>query len=223
MSPRPQYPNEPDDPRTRAYGQADHDPYRADAYRGDSYGNTSAYAADSYAADSYGNDPYARDRYADPYPAQAKRARAPRPPRRGPQINTGLFIGGVLATAVVTALAAWLIAWIIRVISQRITETGKFGVWNPVSQDEYWFAVVGALCALLAGALWYVLQLTTPSPDQFFSWIVGLLIAAAVLLPLLLSQEWTTGIGTAIMHLVIGLPILFLISAMGSKSVESYR
>ena len=126
----------------------------------------------------------------------------------------------MLATAVVTALAAWLAAWIIRVISQRITETGKFGVWNPVAQDEYWFAVVGVLCAILAGALWYVLHMTTPSPDSFFAGIVGLLIAAAVLLPLLLSQEWTSAVGTAVMHLVIGLPIFFLIRAMGAKSLE---
>ncbi|GAA2068996.1 DUF6069 family protein [Williamsia deligens] len=217
------YPNDPNDPRrrdsrgeywddnrTRAYSS---DPYAADPQR------------DAYAQDRYTQDPYADPGYAQQqYPAQsyAEPARKPRAPKRGPQINIGLFIGGVVATAVVTALAAWLVAWIIRVISQRITETGKFGVWNPVAQDEYWFAVVGGLCALFAGALWYVLQMTTPSPDQFYAWIVGLLVIAAVLLPLLLSREISAGIGTAIMHLVIGLPILFLIRAMGSRSVE-YR
>ncbi|GAA1455686.1 DUF6069 family protein [Williamsia maris] len=214
------YPNDPRDPRTRAYEQQPYqDQYGNDQYGQAQYGKDS-YAGDRYAADNYYDD---RRRTADPYQAPAaerSRSRAPKPPRRGPRINAGLFAGGVLATAVVTALAAWLVAWIIRVISQRITETGKLGVWNPVAQDEYWFAVVGALCALLAGALWYVLQLTTPSPDQFFGWIVGLLIVAAVLLPLLLSQEWTSAIGTAVMHLVIGLPILFLVRAMGSKSLE---
>lgn len=206
------YPNDPYDNRRRDSGAWDD--------------RTRAYSADPYARDQYAQDPYAQDQYADPgYPQQyaAEPARkAPRAPRRGPQINIGLFIGGVVATAVVTALASWLVAWIIRVISQRITETGRFGVWNPVAQDEYWFAVVGGLCALFAGALWYVLQLTTPSPDQFYAWIVGLLVIAAVILPLLLSREISTGIGTAVMHLVIGLPILFLIRAMGSRSVE-YR
>ncbi|MEH3154831.1 MAG: DUF6069 family protein [Gordonia paraffinivorans] len=206
------YPNDPYDNRRRDSGGSWDD-------------RTRAYSADPYARDSYAQDPYAQDQYADPgyqqYAAEPAR-KASRPPRRGPQINIGLFIGGVVATAVVTALASWLVAWIIRVISQRITETGKFGVWNPVAQDEYWFAVVGGLCALFAGALWYVLQLTTPSPDQFFAWIVGLLVIAAVILPLLLSREISTGIGTAVMHLVIGLPILFLIRAMGARSVE-YR
>jgi hypothetical protein len=213
------YPNDPYDNRRRDGGAWDDN--RTRAYSADPY------ARDPYASDPYKQDPYAPDPYAqDPghqqqYVAEPAR-RAPRPPRRGPQINIGLFIGGVVATAVVTALASWLVAWIIRVISQRITETGKLGVWNPVSQDEYWFAVVGGLCALFAGALWYVLQLTTPSPDQFYAWIVGLLVIAAVILPLLLSREISTGIGTAVMHLVIGLPILFLIRAMGSRSVE-YR
>lgn len=213
------YPNDPYDNRRRDSGGT-WDDNRTRAYSADPY------ARDPYAQDPYAQDPYAQDPYGDParrqpYAAEPAR-RPPRPPRRGPQINIGLFIGGVVATAVVTALASWLVAWIIRVISERITETGKFGVWNPVSQDEYWFAVVGGLCALFAGALWYVLQMTTPSPDQFYAWIVGLLVIAAVILPLLLSREISTGIGTAVMHLVIGLPILFLIRAMGSRSVE-YR
>jgi hypothetical protein len=131
-----------------------------------------------------------------------------------------MFIGGVLATAIVTGLAAWLVAWIIRLIIERVNETGKLGVWNPMANDEYWFAIVAFLCALFAGALWYVLQLATPSPSQFFSWIVGLLIIAAILIPLLLSRDWTTGISTAVMHAVIGIPILLLIPAMGTKSYE---
>lgn len=219
------YPNDPRDPRTRAYEQQpQRDQYGQDQYGQSQYGKDS-YAGDRHAADNYYDDRAYDDRRrnADPYQAPAperSRSRAPKAPRRGPRINAGLFVGGVVATAVVTALAAWLAAWIIRVISQRITETGKLGVWNPVAQDEYWFAVVGVLCAIFAGALWYVLHTTTPSPDQFFSGIVGLLIVAAVLLPLLLSQEWTSAVGTAVMHLVIGLPIFFLIRAMGSKSLE---
>ncbi|MGZ8179327.1 DUF6069 family protein [Williamsia sp. SKLECPSW1] len=196
------------------------DPY--DNRRRDSGGTWDDNRTRAYSADPYARDPYAQDPYVDPQQYAAEPARKAPRQRRGPQINVGLFIGGVVATAVVTALASWLVAWIIRVISERVTETGKFGVWNPVAQDEYWFAVVGGLCALLAGALWYVLQLTTPSPDQFYAWIVGLLVIAAVILPLLLSREISTGIGTAVMHLVIGLPILFLIRAMGSRSVE-YR
>ncbi|MFW0784283.1 hypothetical protein AAFP35_07145 [Gordonia sp. CPCC 206044] len=141
-------------------------------------------------------------------------------PRLGPDINPTMFIGGVVMTGVVTGLAAWLAAWIIRAIVERVNEAGRFGVWNPLARDEFWFAVVGFLCALAAGALWYVLQLVTPSPDQFFRWIVGLLIAAAVIIPLVLSAEISVGIATAILHLIIGVPILILVPTMGHKSIN---
>ncbi len=139
--------------------------------------------------------------------------------RPGPEINLGMFAGGVLATAIVTALAAWLCAWIIDVVATRATESGQFGVWNPMADQGYWFAVVAFLCALLAGVLWYLLHLGTPSPDMFFSWIVGILIAAAVIIPLTLSSDWWAGGTTALEHLVIGLPIYSLIRAVGAKSI----
>ena len=141
----------------------------------------------------------------------------------GPDINVGIFVGGVVMTGVVTGLAAWLVAWIIRAVVQRVNEAGKFGVWNPVAQDEFWFAVVGFLTALAAGALWYLLQIITPSPNQFYRWVVGLLLAAAVIIPLVLSSQVSVGIGTAVMHLIIGLPVFSLIPAMGQKSLNTRR
>ncbi|MFT4041843.1 MAG: DUF6069 family protein [Gordonia sp. (in: high G+C Gram-positive bacteria)] len=158
--------------------------------------------------------------YHQPYP-ETHNYRSPASGHRfGPNIAPGLFAGGVVMSGVVTALAAWLVAWVIRTIAQRASDAGILGVWNPVARGEVWFAVTGFLCALAAGAFWYVLQLITPSPDQFFRWIVGLLIAAAVIVPLVLSAQLSTGIGTAVMHLVIGLPLFSLIPAMGQKSLR---
>ncbi|GAB88404.1 hypothetical protein [Gordonia rhizosphera] len=145
----------------------------------------------------------------------------PQRPRLGPDINPTMFVGGVVMTGVVTGLAAWLAAWIIRAIVERINEAGRFGVWNPLARDEIWFAVMGFLCALAAGALWYVLQLITPSPDQFYRWIVALLIAAAAIIPLVLSVEVSVGIATAVLHLIIGVPVLVLIPTMGHKSINT--
>lgn len=158
--------------------------------------------------------------YQDPGYQQSYRSPGQPAPRRQPEVNLGMFAGGVLATAVVTALAAWLCAWIIDVIATRATESGKFGVWNPMAEQGYWFAVVAFFCALLAGVLWYVLHLGTPSPDMFFAWIVGILIAASVIIPLTLSSDLWVGASTAIEHLVIGLPIFSLIRAVGAKSLE---
>jgi magnesium-transporting ATPase (P-type) len=201
------YPNDPNKPRTQRYDNGyNADPQAHQAYSDQGY--QQPYQGDQYP----GNQPYAA-------PAQpATPQRRPKPAR--PQVNPSMFIGGVLATAVVTALAAWLVAWIIRLVITRVNETGALGVWNPMANDEYWFGVVAFFCAIFAGALWYVLHLATPAPNQFFRWIVGLLVVAAMLIPLLLSYEWVTGISTAIVHAVIGLPILFLIPAMGTKSME---
>ena len=66
----------------------------------------------------------------------------------------------------------------------------------------------------------YVLHLVTPSPDQFYRWIVGLLLVAAVLIPILTYNQISVGIETAIVHLVIGLPSLTIIPAMAGKSVQ---
>lgn len=207
------YPNDPNKPRTARYEQG-HDPQ---AYS-QSYPQQPGYDQQGYDQQDYGQQGYGQQPAGQYYAAPASQ-----PPRRPvsnrPQVNPTMFIGGVLATAIVTGLAAWLAAWLIRLVIERVNETGKLGVWNPMANDEYWFAVVAFLCALFAGALWYVLQLATPSPNQFFSWIVGLLVVAAVLIPLLLSRDWTTGISTAIVHAVIGLPIMFLVPAMGTKSM----
>lgn len=173
--------------------------------------------------DPYARDPYAADLYAgDPYGGQGAYGRPGQPakPRRGPDINPVTFAGGVVMTGVVTGLAAWLVAWIISAFVEKVNESGKFGVWNPVAASELWFGVVGFLCALAAGALWYVLHLVTPSPDQFYRWIVGLLLVAAVLIPILTYNQISVGIETAIVHLVIGLPSLTIIPAMAGKSVQ---
>lgn len=196
------YPNDPNKPRTARYDQG--------------YNPEPKAYSQSYPQQGYPQGQQPPDQY---YPA-ASPPPSRRPKSNRPQVNPTMFIGGIAATAVVTGLAAWLVAWIVRLVFERVNETGKLGVWNPMANDEYWFAVVGFLCAIFAGALWYVLQLATPSPNQFFSWIVGLLIIAGVLIPLLLSRDWTTGISTAIVHAVIGIPIFFLVPAMGTKSME---
>lgn len=199
-------PRDPRDPGTARYETG---------YSGDSqaYSRAQPYPATGGYGDSQA------DSRARSYPATSGYGE-PQPRRRlGPNVNPTLFVGGVVMTGVVTGLAAWLVAWVLRTIVERINDTGKFGVWNPMSRDEIWFGVVAFLCALAAGALWYVLQMVTPAPGQFFRWIVALLVAASVIVPLLLSAEISVGIATAIVHLVIGLPILALIPAMGNKSV----
>ena len=191
-------------PQTRAYSQANDYEY--------------GYTEQQYAQEQYSPQPqdYTRQGYAQQSPK-------PKTPRRGPDIDPLMFCGGVLMTGVVTGLAAWLVGWIIRTVTQKVNDSGKLGIWNPLAQDELWFALVGFVVAILGGALWYLLQIGTPAPDQFYRWVVGLLIAASVVIPLALSAEISTGIGTAIMHLIIGLPVFTLIPTMGTASRRKQR
>ncbi|MQY22521.1 hypothetical protein [Nocardia macrotermitis] len=230
-------PRDPRDQHTARYEPG----YQPGNYREPGYGRDCGYDAPQqpeygYQQPEYPNrQPEYRDRqpeYRDRHPEYRERQpeyaeygdrqeypdRRPRQ-RQGPELDPGKFIGGVLAAAVVTALAAWLCAWIIQVIADRVTQSGKFGVWNPMAEDAYWFAVVAFLCAVLAGALWYLLRMGTPTPGLFFTWIVGILTAAAVVIPLVLSSDVWIGISTGIEHLVIGLPILSLIRMVGAKSL----
>lgn len=191
-------------PPTQAYSQANDYEY--------------GYTEQQYAQPAYQEHGYQQQGYQQPQAAPKKRA-----PRRGPDIDPVMFCGGVLMTGVVTGLAAWLVGWIIRTVTQKVNDSGKLGIWNPLAQDELWFALVGFVAALLGGALWYLLQIATPAPNQFYRWVVGLLIAASVVIPLALSAEISTGIGTAIMHLIIGLPVLTLIPTMGNASRRKDR
>ena len=200
----PRDPRNRQNPPTRAYTQSNPDYSDYPEYPDDTHGYQQAYSAAQPAQP-------ARRAPAGP-PAAA------RTPRRGPDLDPLLYAGGVLTTGVVTGLAAWLVAWIVRTVADRVTATGQLGVWNPLDQSEYWFALVGFLAALVGGALWYVLQLTTPTPGAFYRWIVGLLILAAVIIPIAASVELSRGIATAVLHLFIGLPILILIPTMGEHS-----
>lgn len=208
----PRGPHRDPDPRTARYEPGYNPDSPAYGQQGDPYGGAyqAPYPGDPYPADTRGAAPYrAADGYAEKPPA-----------RRGPQVNPATFAGGVVMTGVVTGLAAWLVAWIISAFVEKVNESGKLGVWNPVANSEIWFGIVGFLCALAAGALWYVLQLITPAPNQFYRWIVALLLIAAVVIPILTYRQVSVGIETAIVHLVIGLPSLTIIPAMGNKSLQ---
>ena len=155
----------------------------------------------------YDDSGYATGGYDGGYPAgrQAPAGAAP-----GPGIEIGKFAGSAIATALVAAIAGWLVAWIVDAVFQR------FGTeWATGGNTPTMYAIYGAVAALLAGLLWYLLLVGTPDPDKFFSWIAGLLIVAAVVLPLLLVTPIRDGIASAIVHLMIGLPILALTGAFG--------
>ncbi|EYT63050.1 hypothetical protein H483_0108790 [Dietzia sp. UCD-THP] len=160
---------------------------------------------DSRAYSQMGGDPGYDEPYANDAGYQERRA------PRGPAIDMGKFLGSVAATALVAAIAGWLIAWVVD------AAFGRFGhQWANGGNTPTMYAVYGAVAAILAGLLWYLLLVGTANPQQFFSWTVGLLIIAAVALPLLVTVPFLDGVAAAIVHLFIGLPILALTGAFAA-------
>lgn len=135
---------------------------------------------------------------------------APREPR-GPGLDIGKFVGSVIATALVAAIAGWLAAWVVEAVFSRFGHQWANGGNTPTM-----YAVYGAVAAILGGVLWYLLLVGTANPQQFFSWVVGLLIVAAVVLPLLVTVPFLDGLAAAIVHLLTGLPILALTGAFAA-------
>ena len=150
-------------------------------------------------------DPGYQDRYYEQDGYADSGAAVDGPGRGGPRLDMARFGGSVAATALVAALAGGLSAWIIAALFER------FGhVWSTGGNTPTMYAVYGALAGLLAGLLWFLLHIGTPDPSGFFGWIVGLVIVAAVALPLLVTQSFLDGLAAAVVHLLIGLPILAL-------------
>ena len=163
---------------------------------------------DSRAYSRVGDDRAYDPSYDDAYATEGGYAAGSATQGRGPALDVGKFAGSVAATALVAAIAGWLIAWIVDAVFSRFGHQWANGGNTPTM-----YAVYGAVAAVLAGLLWYLLLVGTANPQQFYSWTVGLLIVAAVALPLLVTVPFLDGLAAAIVHLVIGLPILALTSA----------
>ena len=128
-----------------------------------------------------------------------------------------LWAGG-LATAGVAALIAWLGTLIFRALLD--VEVADSAAALGVTDTFAWnYALTAAALALVATALAHVLSLTTPTPRAFFSWIVGLLTAAAVVLPFTRGDDLAAQVCAAVVNLLIGAAIGSLLATVLSRTV----
>ena len=144
----------------------------------------------------------------------------PEPPSSGPNriVNVRALWAGSVASAVVAALVA--------VVGVLICE----GVLDldmapppllPIGRSLYvQYAVTSAVLALAATGLAHVLALTTPRPDSFFSWIVGLATIVGVAIPLAGTGSWAGRLATAVVDLAIGLCILTLVRSLLARTTQ---
>ncbi|MGW8379927.1 DUF6069 family protein [Streptomyces sp. ODS28] len=180
----------------------DGQPYRQ-SY-GQQYNQGQGQGRDPYGQGPYGDDPYGYGPYGrDPYG---------RGPRR--RVAAGrLWAGGVM-TAVVAALASFVALMLVRgVLHIPVFAPQKHGTLVPATSGT--LAAGAAAAALVATLVLHLLMVSTPQPERFFGWIVGLATVAVMLLPFTSYTSWPSKIGTAAVYLVIGLVIGSLLTAVG--------
>ena len=142
------------------------------------------------------------------------------PDRSGaPRINVTRLWAGGLATAVVAALiglvGVLVVRAVFRVALYAPSEAGAFG-----DGDTLLLCVTAAAAALAATGLVHLLLLGTPRPLAYFGWIVGLVTAAAVVLPFLSGGSLAIALAVSMIHLVIGLAIGSLVSGAAASATR---
>lgn len=136
--------------------------------------------------------------------------------RTGRLDPTRLWSGGV-ATAVVAALLAIVGILLSRgVLDVPVLSPKGEGVWGNANTTTY--ALVAGLVALAATGLMQLLSVTTPRFQTFFSWIMVLLTAIAVVVPLSLPVDWESKLATAVINLVIGIAITAILNGVARSA-----
>ncbi|NUT47491.1 MAG: hypothetical protein HOV94_09325 [Saccharothrix sp.] len=125
-----------------------------------------------------------------------------------------------------TALVAGLLA-VVGILAARglfdigvLAPKGK-GTWGDAGPLTYAFASAG--CAFAATGLVQLLMTTTPRATRFFAWIMALLTAIAVVLPLSLDAATESRVCTAVLNAAIGLTITGLLSGVVGSARRRWR
>lgn len=142
---------------------------------------------------------------------------ARRPTERN--VQGGRLWAGGAATALVAALTAFvgvlLAAGVFDV--ELLTPTWLLGDSADLGAATR-FALTAAVSAVLATALLHLLLLATPQPVRFFSWIVGLVTAAAAVAVLALDSPLGARVATATIVVVVGAVIVSLLDSVALRT-----
>lgn len=136
------------------------------------------------------------------------------------KVAVGTLWAGGAAAAVVAALVAVVGTLFCRgILDIPLLAPEGNGVWGDADTATYAFGA--ALAALLATGLMHLLLLATPRPGTFFTWIMVLATAVAVLVPFTLSASRESQLATAAINLLIGVAIGTLVSASARSAVQA--
>jgi hypothetical protein len=124
-----------------------------------------------------------------------------------------------VATAVVAALIALvgvlIVRAVLRIAVYAPADAGAFGDSSTVT-----LCLVCAAAALAATGLVHLLIVATPRPLTYFSWIVGLVTAAATVLPFTYAESLPVAFAQAIINLVVGAAIGSLLSGAAANATQ---
>jgi hypothetical protein len=140
-----------------------------------------------------------------------------RPAPDRPSVNAVRLWSGGIAAAAVAALVALVGVLVVRAVFRVALfaprSGGVFGDSRTVR-----LCVIAAVAAVAATGLVHLLLLSTPRPLVYFGWIVGLLTAAATVVPFLSGASPAVMFAAAVIHLAIGLAIGSLVSGTASAA-----
>lgn len=143
----------------------------------------------------------------------------PRPSGSRRIAATRLWSAG-FATAVVAALVALVGVLVVRALLRiDLYAERAAGAFGDSSTGV--LCLGAALAALAATGLAHLLLLSTPRPLAYLRWIIGLLTAAAVVLPFTYSSGLAVAASQAIINLVIGIAIGSLVSGAAATALRT--
>ena len=151
----------------------------------------------------------------------------PRPEEPPPEssvrwIEPGPLWAGGVATAIVAALIALVGILVARwLFTIPLLAPRRAGAWGNASTAGYVLSAVAA--ALVATAIMHLLLLTTPRPQVFFGWILGLATIVAVVFPFSTTASLAAKFATGLVNLVLGIAIGTLLSQVAGRAVRRRR
>jgi hypothetical protein len=136
-------------------------------------------------------------------------------PRLG--LEVGRFWAGALATMLVAALIGLAADFILEEVFNLEIQP-QADVFGTGSDLMAW-VVAGALFALVAAIVLYLLVMSTPRPRSFFGWVVGLATVILAAVPFAGDFELVPAILAAIVWIVIGSAVYSLLTGTLSRTV----
>ncbi|WP_285107149.1 DUF6069 family protein [Promicromonospora sp. MEB111] len=136
-------------------------------------------------------------------------------PRLG--LEVGRYWAGALATMLVAALIGLAASFILEeVLNLEIQPQADL---LSTGSDLMAWVVAGALFALLAAIVLYLLVLSTPRPRAFFGWVVALATVILAMVPFAGQADLVPAVLAAIVWVIIGSAVYSLLTGTLSRTV----